>query len=151
MGRLSLLLLAGCLAGDPVNRSFADVKLEPPTIESLDVVCDADRGRWTLTIDATAWTGGATTAWTSDGTYVELHDFSTESYADDGSYEVLVMTLSIVEDWREAAASSTVFLCTEEPSLVLSLRGTDGEQADCATWGPNPELLAALEDVPQCP
>lgn len=156
MGRLiPALLLAGgwltsCLVRDPIDDRYPDVTLRSPTLESASVVCDGEGAKWELELRVTAWSGGATTAWTVDGDYVELHDLVRASWEPDGSFEILSLTLPIVDDWREVTDTSTVFTCGADPSGALELYDPDGAVVACRAWGPSPELFDALPDTPRC-
>ncbi len=150
MGRLTLLALTACLAYPPADPGGAKVVLTTPFIEESTAICDAEAGRWKLTLHASSWTGGATSAWTVDGSYVELHRFDQKSWAGDGSHERLELTLPIVDDWREVTDNSTVFTCAQAPSGVLHLADLDGVVVDCRSWGPNPEIFATVEGVEPC-
>ena len=150
MGRLiGLWLLAGCVPRAPVDRSYPDVDLEPPVIESIDLKCDADRGKWEMTLVATAWTGGAASAWTVDGEYVEIHQLARKSWRADGTRETLELNLSIADDFRDVGGG-TVFTCTTDPNGVLILYDTEQKWSDCRAWGPEPQIFESIEDTPTC-
>ena len=149
MGRLiPLLLVAGCLRSIPVENAFPPVSLVPPEITEATLICDAERARWELDLVVRAWTGGATSAWTADGEYVEIHEFDRKSWADDGSREALSLSMPIVDDWREVSGNSTAFTCAQDPSGVLEVYDTHGAVSDCRYWGPDPALLDELDDTP---
>lgn len=145
MGRLipAWCLLVACSPRAPVDDAYPEVALRPPTLDAASVVCDAEEARWELELRATAWTGGATTAWTVDGAYIELHDLDRVSWEPDGTYEILALTLPIVDDWREVTDDSTVFTCASDPSGVVTLQDVDGATVACRAWGPDPDRLGA--------
>lgn len=154
MGRLALiapiaLLLAGCLQRTPIDRRYPDVDLEPPVIETIELACDADRGRWAMTLKASAWTGGAASAWTIDGEYVEIHTMARKSWQTDGTGETLEMTLTIADDFRDVGGG-TVFTCSTDPNGVLVLYDTENNPSDCRAWGPEPRIFEDIEDTPTC-
>ena len=105
MGRLiPLLFVLGCTrigsgAADPV------VELGPVEIETATLDCDEEAGNWFITVRATAWTGGARTAWTLDGDYVEIHDLNRTEHM--GNLEFLVSQDLFL---NESAAFADVFL-----------------------------------------
>lgn len=145
-------LLAGCLPpGEPVDRRFADVEEPVPLLTEASVDCDLEAGRWRVELTTAGWTGGATSAWTTDGEYVELHELIRTAWAEDGTQEDLTLTLAIAEDFLEVeAGSSTAFTCGQDPSGVVEVRDRSGEVVDCRAWGPEPTLFDGLEDVPTC-
>lgn len=125
--------------------------LEPPTISSFELGCDADRGVWTLRVDATAWTGGGVTWWTVDGAYFERHSVKSTSYAEDGSAEHLELALGIVSDWRaQVDGSSTAFTCADRVDVVFTLEDLDGKTVDCRVTGPDPLRWQDIEGTPSC-
>ncbi len=132
-----------------MDDNFPDVRDHPPAITAATLACDADAGKWTLDMTLAGWSGGATSAWTADGTYVELHDLSRVAWQADGSGETLKLTLTIADDWREVEPGKrTVFTCTEDPSGVVEVRDPSGAVVDCRGWGPDPALFADLPDTP---
>lgn len=119
-----------------------------PSIASFDVDCDVDAGAWTVDVEATAWTGGGVSLWSTDLVYLERHVVLGQASAEDGSSETLGLTLGIVSDWRRQTANvSTVFTCADEPSIAFSLLDVDGAIVDCRFVGPLADALAALPSV----
>lgn len=148
MGRLiPVVLLVGCVPRAPVDNGFPDTDLETPVIEFIELVCDAERGKWEMTLKATAWTGGAASAWTIDGEYVETHKLSRKNWKADGTGETLEMSLSIAEDFRDVGGG-TLFTCSTDPNGVLVLYDTLGYVSDCRSWGPEPEIFDSVPDTP---
>lgn len=124
----------------------------PPALVSSSLTCDLDAERWTIEAETDAWTGGGTFAWSSDLESIEQHGVPSISAAEDGSADQLRLVLPIVSDWREASpGSSTAMRCGQDPSWALVVFDRFGEPADCATGGPDPTGLLALEGLPDCP
>jgi hypothetical protein len=114
-------------------------------------VCDVDKERWQLDVNATSWTGGGEWWWTTDGDYVEKHDVYSRKAAQDGSWDELRLRLNIVADWRDASRNvSTPFLCASEPTGRFLLFDPDGEMVDCTDFGTDTNWLDTDEDVPPC-
>ena len=142
-------LLTGCIQAKGVDTSVQPT-LTDPKILSFSVQCDVDKGNWTLTAEASSWTAGATSVWTADSAYTEVHFVPSVWFARDGSHDSLSVTLSISEDWRDTKpGTSTAFLCGQNPSGNLWLLNADQEQVDCRQWG-DPEVLAATPDLASC-
>ena len=96
------------------------------------------------------WSGGAVSYWTEDGGYVEKKGLEAREYAEDGSWEHLVGSYSIIDDWRQAGARSTAFSCHAEHELLIEVRKPDGGVAACVLYG---ERRQALDTIarPKCP
>jgi hypothetical protein len=127
------------------------MELDPPVIDSFELTCDVDAGRWRLEVESTSWTGGGRLYWSPDLAYVERHRVRSVSAEPDGSADRLVLDLDIVGDWREASpGTSTAIRCAQNPDLVFVLYDFEGEPADCVAEGPQPEELMEMEGVPDC-
>ena len=145
-----LVALAGCVMPGPFGDRASDVVLVTPEISDFGLDCDVDRGVWTLTIEATSWTGGADSWWTLDGVYVEEHGIDTVAYEPDGSGESLRAEIAVVADWRQLADRNTAFTCADGPNVLVQLADLDGLEVDCRASGPDPALWAEVEGVEPC-
>lgn len=140
----------GCAGQRPVD-SDALPTLATPNIVEATLRCDADDATWTLEILADAWTGGGVTSWTVDGEYVETHKVFSVVVAEDGTSDELLLSLSVVADWREAqAGSKTNFTCASDPNVVFVLDDVDGDPVACRGWGPNPAIWDGVSGVTAC-
>ena len=143
------VLLSGCIQAKGVDTSVQPT-LTDPKILSFSIQCDPDKGNWTLTAEASSWTAGATSVWTADSQYTEVHFVPSVWFAQDGSHDSLSVSLSISEDWRDAKpGASTAFLCGQNPSGNFWLMNADKERVDCRQWG-DPAVLAATPDLALC-
>ena len=127
-----------------------EIELSPPQIDKIDVVCDVNRGQWTIELVATAWVGGAELIWTDDGEYAELHTFQSIQAAPKGKRDLLILEMSVAVDWRVGGNSSTAFTCAHEPSVLITVEDLDGVVSDCARFGNDPDLISLVPDVPSC-
>lgn len=146
------LALAGCL---PLPRTPIDTATpppgEPPALVSHDLACDVDRDLWTLTVEATAPTGGGTSFWTRDGVYLERHPVVAAVTQPDGAGETLTLLLSVATDWRtQKPGVSTAFGCASDASVRFVLLATDGAAVDCFDEGP-PLDWSSVDGVTTCP
>jgi hypothetical protein len=145
---LAALFLGACSGSGLSGKPKRAPDPPPPQIAVFAFDCDIDAGIWTLTAEATAWTGGGVAVLTRDLQYVEEHAVTATASAPDGTREDLELVLGIVSDWRaQAAGRSTVFTCAQEPTLGFTLLGIDGEAADCRLVGPLAAQVAELPDV----
>jgi hypothetical protein len=145
------LTLAACLPPQSGEKPWKVATLAVPEIANTDLYCDLDTAKWQLEVEATAWTGGGSTVWTVDGTYVETHAVNSFSAAKDGTDDLLKLTLKIVADWREVkSGSATTFKCAEDPNVLFVLRETEGDVVDCAAFGPEPEIWNDVDGVSPC-
>jgi hypothetical protein len=152
-----LLLGVGCLGHErQAGAEGEPLYSVPPTIEAIRWECDATEARWRFELDALNWTANGD-LWLAEGTdYVEKHALRSVEAARDGSWDALALELDIVPDWRDASTgSSTAFLCDPPTLEAISFRAviyTPGgeEQADCASWGADPELFDRVEGAAAC-
>ena len=148
---IPLLLLAACQLPDASSKPWKTANPGTPEISAFDLYCDVDAAKWELDVTATAWTGGATTVWTSDAVYIESHQVNSFAAKADGSEDILKLSLRIVNDWRDVkGGSATAFRCAEDPDVLFALRGPAGVVIECLRVGPPPEIWDALEGLPQC-
>jgi len=128
------------------------LELDPPVIETFELTCDVDAGRWRLEVETLSWTGGGRLTWSPDLSYVERHRVRSVSAEPDGSADRLLLDLDIVGDWREASpGTSTAIRCVQDPDLVFELYDPEGVRADCVAEGPHPATFMSLEGIPDCP
>jgi hypothetical protein len=132
------------------STEVADLELLPPEISDIDIVCDVDKGAWTIDLVATAWTGAAELIWTDDGEYVEFHTFQSVAAAPKGKRDQLILEMSVAVDWRVNGNGTTAFTCAHEPSVLVTVADLDGVVSDCARFGNDPDLVAMVPDVPEC-
>jgi hypothetical protein len=143
-------LMAACRpppgqATEPMPAPFSP----PPAIAEFSLGCDADDGRWEVRILTDAWSGGAVSHWTLDGSYIEKHTISSVQILLDGSEDTLELNLSIVADWRLASGSNTIFHCADDVNVVVVLNDLEGKRSDCRVLGPETGLFGA-NDLPTC-
>ncbi|HHO49281.1 MAG TPA: hypothetical protein ENK18_00015 [Deltaproteobacteria bacterium] len=148
-GILGILGTLGCGGSGLGSEPRGGPQLQPPIIESLSLDCDTDGGRWLLQLEASSWTGGASSFWTLDGAYIEQHAIDAIAYAEDGTGESLELSMGMVSDWRQAGPFVTAFTCAEPVDVLVVLYDLDDRQVDCRVLGPDPQRWAAL-DVPSC-
>jgi hypothetical protein len=142
------LALSACSSSGLSRKPKPPPDPPPPEIAALSFDCDVDAGNWTLTVEATAWTGGGVAVLTRDLQYVEEHAVNATASAPDGLGEDLALVLSIVSDWRaQADGRSTVFTCAQAPTLGFTLLGLDGEAAECWLEGALAAQVAGLLDA----
>lgn len=146
-----ILGLVGCI----VNGKFADTGADPvlrtPQIVSFDLRCDSDDGEWRIDAVADGLTTGASSVWTVDGLYVEVHEVPVSTSRQDGTEDVLVLELGIEPDWREVKPDkSTSFTCLSGVVVGLALRGLDDAVVDCDFKG-DAAVLAGVKGAPKCP
>src|SRR6185436_4887493 len=99
--RPMIVLVVACFPrGDLPPDTVIRPVLVPPQITALDLACDVEGEKWTLSASASSWTGGGTLWFTEDGEYVEKHTVRTKSAEPDGSAETLGADIGIVSDWR---------------------------------------------------
>jgi len=149
--RVSLLAVCGavgCLlpGGDS---AVLNPELSPPEIDDIDLVCDVDKGLWTIELVVSAWTGGAELMWTTDAEYVEIHSFQSISAGPKGKREVLILEMSSAVDWRVGGNGATAFSCASTPSVLVTVFDLDREISDCARFGYRPDLVETL-NVSSC-
>jgi hypothetical protein len=157
-----LALAAGCAAlGCIGHERFAGAEgeplySEPPSIADIRWGCDAEEGAWSFDLDAVHWTANGYLWLATASDYLEQHAIRSVSAASDGSWDQLSLELDIVADWRDAASgSSTAFLCNTPTLQAMSFRVViytpgDNTQADCRSWGADPELFDGVQGVPAC-
>jgi hypothetical protein len=144
-------LLAGCVRNGRLAETGADPVLRTPAIASFTVRCDADDADWRIDATADGITAGATSVWSADGLYVEVHEVPVSSSREDGTEDVLVLELAIEADWREAKPDkSTAFTCLSGVAVGLALRAPDGSVADCSFHG-DASVLGGIKGAPACP
>lgn len=149
--RCLALLAVACAPALPPPPGVAP-DLRPPRITEASLSCDVPSATWTLEVAADAWTGGGTSAWTTDGTYVEVHPVRSVAAAGDGSADALLLVLPVVSDWRDAAPGrGTDFACAADPDVVFWLFDAWGAPADCWRRGPRPDVWDTVEGVTACP
>ncbi len=132
--------LAGC-GSSPGTWSPPGAELPELELVASAVDCDVDASSWTITAEATSFTGGASTVWTADGIYVELHPVPVVRSAPDGTGDELEGLFPIVTDWRLATNAKTSLSCADAPTIAVVLLDPDGGVAGCAVHGDEPELL----------
>lgn len=144
-------LAVACAPAVPVPPG-ASPDLRPPRITEAQLTCDARTATWTLAVRSDAWSGGGTSAWTTDGRYVEVHPVRSVAAAGDGSSDELLLVLPVVSDWRDAAPGrGTDFGCAADPDVVFWLFDTAGDPTDCWSRGPHPEVWRGVDGVDACP
>lgn len=143
-------LLLGC--GSPWDDTAAPkVVLTTPLIDTTSLTCDADKAKWTLDLTTTSWTQGASSAWSIDGTYVEIHDLEQQYWAADGSSETFELSLSIVDNWdNQKDGKSTIYTCGSAPQIMLVVLGDNNTVTDCRDWGSEPDLWTSVDGVQVC-
>ena len=111
-----------------------------PAIRALDVACDPDAARWSVSVATDAWTGGGRLWLSADGAYRERHPVASLAAARDGSVDELRLNLDIAAEWTEASAGArTAFACgTPRLAAVVQVLARDGSLADCAAFGDDP-------------
>jgi hypothetical protein len=129
-----ILALSACVMPGPFGGHPADpIALRTPEIAAIDLACKVDKDQWTLSVTASAWTGGGDTLWSEDGEYVEEHAVPVITSKEDGSEETLELDLAIVSDWRDQTPNvSTVFTCGDQPQVAFTLFDTAGDPVVCA-------------------
>lgn len=143
--------LLGCIPnGTGDNERVAPVQAVDVEILEARVQCDPEDGAWELDVVTQGWSGGAVSYWTEDGAYVEKKALESREYAEDGSWERLVGSYSILDDWRQAGARSTAFSCYDNHELLIEVRHPDGGVAACVLYGERRQALDAISR-PNCP
>ncbi len=146
-----ILWFAACIHSGSAADTGADPVGGVPTVESFEVRCDSDDAKWRIDAVASALTLGATTVWTVDGLYVEVHEVPVSSSREDGTEDVLVLELDIEADFREVKpGKSTGFTCLSGVAIGLALRDVNNDVVDCAFEGDG-ALLAGVKGAPSCP
>ena len=151
MKTLLLLGLVACIpSGTRNNEQVAPVQNIDVEILEARIQCNLEGGAWELDVVTRGWSGGAISYWTEDGAYVEKKALEAREYAEDGSWEHLVGSYSIIDDWRQAGARSTAFSCHANHELLIEVRKPDGSVAACVLYG---ERTQALDTIarPVCP
>ena len=146
-----ILLAAACAMPGPYGRPPPEPELASPRIASYALDCDLDAETWTLSVEATSWSGGGKSYWTVDGAYVEEHVVDAISYEPDGTGESLLAEIGVVADWRLLGPRSTAFTCGDDPDVLFRLWDLEGEPVDCRTSGPDPAVWARVQGVGACP
>ena len=148
------LFLIGCA---PVNLTDAEAELfyeESAVLQASDYVCDPTNGEWTFQFQTAGWTGGGRLYVAKDSESVEQHKLFSIEAAADGSWDCLMETLQIAEDWTTAqSGSSSRWLCSdvEELSFMVEVYDATGASvADCAVWGADLELWQEVDGVTPC-
>lgn len=123
-----------------------------PVLTSRSQVCLPEQGVWEVDAETQNPAGGLVSWWTVDGVVVEQHRFGVVESAEDGSWDRLRGVLNIVADWREQAPNvSTRFTCGDPVNTLYWIENPVGARIQCEVGGPNPEVFADLEGVPECP
>jgi hypothetical protein len=143
--------LMACLPGGTLsNERVPPVVDGEVSITEARIQCNLEDGAWELDIITAGWSGGAVSYWTEDGGYVEKKALEAREYAEDGSWEHLVGSYSIIDDWRQAGARSTAFSCHAEHELLIEVRQPDGSVAACVQYGERSQALDTIAR-PMCP
>ena len=147
-GRLRAVVVF-VLAGCPVPHEDTggnDVPVVEPSLVGAKVECAAEAATWSVVLEADAWTGGGSLWMSTDGVYVEQHDFGSYEAAVDGTGDELRLSLAVADE-RSAvhAGSSTWFNCgVAELQGLLVIRSRDGSTvSDCRAFGGAPERWEA--------
>ena len=148
-----LLFLSACIT--PGTTTLPDpLSGDVPQIAAVRWACDTERSEWLFTIQADAWTGGGTAWIARDADRYEEHRVRSVKAAADGSSDTLELELDVVADWRDASpGSSTAWRCSDAASLTFQVAINEisgNDQADCRTWGADPELWSAFDRVDAC-
>lgn len=145
-----LLALVACGPTLP-SGSGPTSDLRVPHIVDARLECDPETATWLLEVHTDAWSGGGSSAWTTDARYVEVHPVPSVAAASDASADLLRLVLPVVVDWREARpGGGTDFDCASEPDVLLVLNDVRGEPVDCRQWGPDPEIWNEVEGLEPC-
>jgi hypothetical protein len=148
------LLLATFACREPpgqAEEAFVFPKLETPTIDDIDLMCDPDKGQWNLEVRATSWTGGGRLYLTVDGQYIENHRVRSIAVKEDGSADELSLSLNIVSDWRDVTVgTSTIFRCSAKVSGLFVLRDQKDNPVDCRIFGANASIWGNTAGTPTC-
>ncbi len=115
---------------DPVNavNQYCD-----PTVRAFDVYTVGWSSGGVVQIADTGGTSGR----------VEEHPITTYDYDEQGWWENLYVELAIVDPSQVTEGTSSGFPCEIEPSVtfLLLILDLDGDLADCAVWGDDPESV----------
>ena len=149
MHRLLIPIFLLACRPPPIDGETDDlVQLNPPEIASLTTLCDWEKERWQIDVEATSWTGGGRWIWTLDNAYIEQHDVRSREAASDGSHDALRLTLDILADCRNTEKNkSTAFFCSTEPAFFFELYDPEGVVMDCRTGGPDPSRWETLVEA----
>jgi hypothetical protein len=159
--RIAAFLVATIGLGCVGHERFAGAEgeplyTEPPSISAIRWDCSSGDATWAFEVDTVHWTANGS-LWLAQGAdYVEKHAVRSVSAAHDGTWDELALELDIVADWREASSgSSTAFFCNDTTLEAISFRlvvytpGSEDE-ADCRSWGADPELFDGVSGVASC-
>jgi hypothetical protein len=157
LAALALLLATGCVGHERFAGAEGEpLHSDPPSISEIRWDCSSSDATWTFEVDTVNWTANGNLWLAQSDDYVEKHAIRSVSAAHDGSWDELSLELDIVADWRDASSgSSTAFFCNEPVTQSLSFRvvvytpGSEAE-ADCRSWGQDPELFDSVEGVSGC-
>lgn len=142
-------IVAGLAGGCIAPQGEAPVVVDPdalpdPEVTSATLSCDRQAGRWSLDVRTSAWAGGGSLVWTTDGVYVERHNGLRSVRAGaDGLSDRLALDVSIVDAVQGAASGRTLLRCTAEPAAAIRLESLDGRLVDCVRLSDD----ARLDDV----
>ncbi|MCK6520057.1 hypothetical protein L6R49_01335 [Myxococcota bacterium] len=114
----------------------------PALITDVATACDAERDERRIEVTTEGWTSGGMISMSLDGARFESHKLLSAEAAEDGTWDVLALTLDVLADPVEVVAdASTAYLCdpTTEETLAWRLVVYDAftrEVSDCRVWGP---------------
>ncbi|MEL6342584.1 MAG: hypothetical protein AAFV53_05590 [Myxococcota bacterium] len=149
-----MLLAIACFPPADAPVVYAPLDGPPPALTDVQWSCDAERGAWSFTLEADAWTGGGQIWMAEDDVRVEVHRIRSVEAAEDGTADRLEVDLESVADWRDAVNGSlTRWRCADEDALTfqaLIFEVSGDPAADCRTWGAVPALWADISDAPDC-
>ena len=141
----------------PVNTMSPDASEfynEVPSLLALDYACDPVDDQWSFQFQTTGWTGGGRVFMARSAESIEQHKVFSAEAAADGSWDCLIETLSISEDWTLAqTGTSTRWLCSDQDDLsfMVQIDTANGSSiADCAVWGANPDLWETVDGLTPC-